>query len=216
MKVDIDEESVPLLSSNNEKSPYQLVSTHDIREILSKESPKRELRNLVIWRICFVIVILSVLGLVATSTQMGIQFYVTSLKSTSTPPTEESSSIGGLISALKKHPPLGKMTSPRVQPVKSVTGIIEDMDNAEESTEETSPATEEKEEEQEEHLSTTTDTVLMPGSPTDPALEVQREKKISVRSSINTILPAANDQTTTTTINNKEDKSKVTKDTSKV
>ena len=80
-----------------------------------------------------------------------------------------------------------------------------------------SPATEEKEEEeQEEHISTTTDTVLMPGSPTDPALEVHREKKNSVLSSISTVLPAANDQTTTTNNNNKEDKSKVTKDTSKV
>ena len=216
MNVVVDEESVPLLLGSNataipnEKNPYQLISTHDIREIL-KESPKQEIRNRVIWRICFVVITLSVLGLLATTTQMGIQFYVTSLKSTSTPPTDENTPIGGLVGALRKHPPIGKMISPRVFPVKSLTETNEDMDNPEVSKEEresmsnnnnnkgkeTLPTMveegneeEEEEEEEKEDLSTTTESVVMPGSPIDPLLGSQREKKNSVLTTIENILPA--------------------------
>ena len=205
MKIVADEESVPLLGSNcsedvptttNEKNPYQLISTHDIREI---SDSKREIRNLVIWRICFVVIILSVMGLLATSAQMGIQFYVTSLKSTSIPPSEESSPIGGIIGALKKHPPIGKMTSPRVFPVKSLTvGTTEDVDETSSNNKVTftTPITEEQEKEEEDRSITTTDSVVMPGSPSDPSLVVQREKKNSVHSSIGTI--PANDFSTAT------------------
>ena len=204
-KMDVDEESVPLLGSSgvpSEKNPYLLISTHDIRV-----SPKREIRKSILWRIAFVAISLSVLGLLATTAQLGIQFYVTSLKSTSTPPAEETlPPIGGIIGGSKPHPPVGNMTSPRVFPVKSQTTSTEGVDSTEteetmeenESSPNNNKITSKSETKGEEEFSTTiaTDTVVMPGSPSDPMLDIQRGKKNSVLSTIGTI-PAGAQSTTT-------------------